>query len=145
LHEFTVAQSIVDAVLSEAETRKAKHVNEISVEVGQLTQIDTSILRYALKLLLTGSVLGGAKVHLHVAKVRFACRRCGHEWTLEEAKRQLSEIPEYLLVKEPDSKELPLHFLPYLYPAFVHCKKCGSADAEAKTGKEVLVRRMVMD
>lgn len=140
-----MAQSIVDSVLSEAQARHAKRVKEISINVGQLMQVDTKILRYALSLLLTGPILEDAKICLRVTKVKFSCRACGHRWSMDESRKQLSQIPDSLLVKEPDSAELPLHFIPYLYPAFLRCARCGSADANALEGEEIVLRRLVME
>lgn len=145
LHEFTVAQSIVDSIVSEAQAHHAKRVKEISIDVGQLMQIDSKILRYALSLLLTGSVLKDAKIHLKVVNVKFCCRSCGRKWLMNESRKQLSQVSDSLLVREPDSTELPLHFLPYLYPVFLHCTRCGSADICALEGQEIVIRRVMME
>ncbi len=119
-------------------------MKEIDIEVGQLMQVDRRVLKDALTILITGPILKGAKIHLRVARARFSCRRCGHRWTMNEAKKQLSSISDKLLVREPDSRELPLHFLPYLYPAFLHCSRCGSSDVEVPEGEEIILRRLVM-
>jgi len=145
LHELSLAQNIIDSVLSEADRREAKRVLEIHLDVGELMQLDRKTLLFGLKLLVTGPVLGGAHVHVHLKKASFSCRKCSHEWDMAEAKKQLATVPDGLLIREPDSKELPLHFLPYLYPAFVHCPKCGSSDVSAEDGKEVQLTKLVME
>lgn len=145
LHELSLAQNIVDSVLSEAARKEAKKVLEIHLDIGELMQLDRKTLLFGLKLLTTGPILGGAHVHIHLKKASFSCRRCSHEWDMAEAKKQLATVPDELLVREPDSKELPLHFLPYLYPAFVRCPKCGSSDISAKDGKGIQLTRLVME
>lgn len=145
MHEFTVAQSIVDSVLHEAQIHNAKKVNEIDVDVGELMQVDIDVLEKALVLLLDGPLMKETKARLHLTHARFSCRKCGHDWLMEESKKQLSAVADELLVREPDSKELPLHFLPYLYPVFLHCGRCGSADIEVPQGEEIVLRRVVME
>jgi hydrogenase nickel incorporation protein HypA/HybF len=108
-------------------------------------QLDRSALAFALRLLMTGPVLGGARVHVRVKKATFTCRKCNSEWGMAEAQKQLAKVPEGLRVMEPDSRELPLHFLPFLYPAFIRCPKCGSSDISSKEGEEIQLRRVVME
>ncbi len=146
MHELSVAQSIVDIVLLEAEKNNAKTVNEINVDVGELMQIDVQVLSDALSLLTKGSKLDGAHVFMHVKEASFSCRRCGAKWNMTDAKKELEQVPDSLRIKEPDSKELPLHFLPYIYGAFIHCPKCGSSDAIVSDGAEdIRLRKLVME
>jgi hydrogenase nickel incorporation protein HypA/HybF len=144
LHELSIAQSIVYAVLSEAQKKDAKRVTEISVDVGQLMQLDRNALAFALRLLMSGPVLKGARVRVRVRKASFSCRKCNLQWGMAEAQKQLAEVPDTLRVREPDSKELPLHFLPSLYPAFIRCPRCGSSDVSSKEGTEMQLRRVVI-
>jgi hydrogenase nickel incorporation protein HypA/HybF len=144
LHELSIAQTIVDSVLSEADTRGGQRVVQIDVDVGELMQLDRKALAGALRILLDGSRLKGARVHLHVDHAAFSCRRCGRQWGMAQAKKQLGEVPDELRVREPDSKELPLHFLPSLYSAFLRCPHCGSSDISAQRGKEIRLRRVLI-
>jgi len=145
MHELSVARSITDFALSETERQNAKKVMEVYVDVGELMQVDTAVLLDALKALMTGAKLKDCKVRVQVAAASFSCRRCSSTWGMKEAKQQLGAVPEDLLVREPDSDELPLHFLPYLYPAFVHCPKCGSSDVAVLEGEDVQIRRLVLE
>jgi len=145
LHEMGIAQNIVDTVLSEAEKKGAKRITEISVDVGQLMQLDRDALAFGLKLLMRGPTLRGARVRVRVRKASFSCRRCNSKWGMAEAQKQLAEVPDALRVREPDSKELPLHFLPYLYPAFIRCPGCGSSDIFSREGEEIKFRRVLME
>jgi hydrogenase nickel incorporation protein HypA/HybF len=146
MHELSLAQSIVDTVLLEAEKHGATKVKEINVEIGELMQLDVNALSEALTLLLTGSKLEGSRALFHVSKASFLCRRCGASWNLSEARKELAQVPDDLLIREPDSKELPLHFLPYVYNTFIHCPKCGSSDTSSSEGAEdIRLRRVVME
>jgi hydrogenase nickel incorporation protein HypA/HybF len=145
LHELSIAQSIIDYAVAEADRNGAKSVSEIQVEIGELMQVDVRGLKDLLRLLLTGPKLENCKVGLRVKEAAFRCRKCGTAWDMREAKKQLQETADSLLVREPDSKELPLHFLPSLYSSFLHCPKCGSADIAAESGEDIRLRRLVME
>ena len=145
MHELSVAQGIVDAVLFEAEKNNAQQVEEINVDVGELMQIDTEALEKMLILLMKGPKLARAQVKLNVQKASFSCRRCAEKWDMTEAKKQLSSVLDELLVREPHGKEPPLHFLPCLYPAFLRCPKCGSSDIAATQGEDIRLRKLIME
>jgi hydrogenase nickel incorporation protein HypA/HybF len=145
LHELAIAQSIVESAAEEAFKAKAKRVTSIEVDVGELMQLDVKALRQAFKMLMSGPMLKGARVSVEVSPASFACNRCGERWGMPEARRQLDLVADELRVREPDSVELPLHFLPQLYPAFVRCPKCGSADSEAVEGEDLVLRRVVVE
>jgi hydrogenase nickel incorporation protein HypA/HybF len=145
MHELSIAASIVQYSLSEANKNKASRVAEMHVEVGELMQVETDVLSEALNHMMTGPRLVGAKVKVSVRSASFTCGKCGARWGMDEAKKQLSGVPRSLLVQEPDSKEVPLHFLPHLYPAFVHCPKCESSDVSVTDGQDVLLTRLVLE
>ncbi len=145
MHELSVAQSIADFALSETDKHKAEKVKELWVDVGELMQVDMKVLGDALKMLTAGGKFKDCHVRIEMTRAAFECRRCSSRWGMEEAKRQLGAVPEDLLVEEPDSDELPLHFLPYLYPAFIHCPKCGSSDVEVTEGEDVQIRKLVLE
>jgi hydrogenase nickel incorporation protein HypA/HybF len=145
LHELSVARSIVDVVLDEADKNNAAAVAEVDIDVGEIMQVDAEVLRKALAALMTGPRLAGAQVRVRIEKAKFSCHRCGSEWDMADAKKQLSEVPDSLMIREPDSNELPLHFLPNLYAAFIRCPTCGTSDFSAVRGDDIRVMRVVLE
>lgn len=145
MHELSIAQSIIDYVVSEADRNNAKTVNELEIEVGELMQVDVKGLGDLMKLLMTGPRLENCRIELKVKEASFQCQKCGTSWDMQEAKKQLQAVSDSLLVREPESKELPLHFLPSLYSSFLHCPKCGSADMTARSGEDIRIRRLVTE
>ena len=144
LHELSLADSIVGTVLLEIERNHASRVSEVSVDVGELMQIETDILHDAIKFLMTGKKLKGARVFVNLVRASFSCRKCGNHWDMKQVRKQLETVPESLLVREPDSKELPLHFFPYLYPSLRNCSKCGSKDNDTLTGDDIKLKNIIM-
>lgn len=145
MHELSVAQSIAEFTLSESDRLHAKKVRELHVYVGELMQVDKNVLIRALEALMTDARLKDCRLHVQVVPASFTCRRCSSTWGMKEAEEQLGVVPQELLVEEPDSDELPLHFLPYLFPAFIHCPKCGSSDISAVEGEDVRIGRIVLE
>jgi len=140
-----MANSVAEYAVSEAAKRNAKRVTEIGVEVGELTQVDVGVLSDALSFLLSGPVLQGCRVSVEVAKASFECRKCSSRFGMAEVRKELEKVSDDLLVREPDSRELPLHFLPQLYSAFVRCPSCGSSDVAATAGEDVHVTRLGLE
>ena len=145
MHELSVAQSIVEFALYEADRNKAEKVVELDVDVGELMQVDTDVLRKALGALMNGPRLAGARVEVQTESASFSCQRCESRWDMQDAREQLSQVPDSLLVREPDSNEVPIHFLPALYSAFLKCPACGSTDFSAVRGEEIRVMRIVLE
>ena len=144
MHELSVAHNVVEYALSEAARNNSNKVEEIDVEVGELTQVDPKVLSDALALFMTGTVLEGCRARVVVADASFACRKCSCEWGRPEIRKELERVPDDLKVREPDSQELPLHFLPGLYSAFIHCPRCGSSDISALSGEDIRIRRLAL-
>ena len=145
MHEFSIAQGIVDYAISEGKRSGGGELREVRVDVGDLTLIDRRVLSEALRMLLAGSGLAKCRVRVKGARTSFVCRKCSNRWSMEEAQRQLDMVPKNLRVREPDSREVPLHFLPGLYSSFIVCTACGSSDVEASGGDDVRIRRLVFE
>lgn len=145
MHELGIAQSIVSAALEEADKAGAEKVLSVEVKVGELMQVDVDVLKEAIELLMKGPKLEGARVKIDTVAAAFSCNRCSREWDMDQARKQLAAVPDALRVREPDSVELPLHFLPSLYPAFVRCPVCGSSDVSITAGEDIWLRNVVLE
>jgi hydrogenase nickel incorporation protein HypA/HybF len=145
MHEMSLARSLAASVESEANKHGAKKVLKVHLAVGELMQLDKSILVESFRSLLEGPLLGGAELEVVDDKAVFTCQKCSAKWGMEEAKKQLKAVGKEFMVNEPDSKELPLHFLPELYPAFVHCPECGSSDIFLSDGGVIKITRLVLE
>lgn len=145
MHELGIAQNIIESAMDEAARVGAKRVVSMEIDVGELMQLDIPALQNSLAALMVDPRVRGALVTVRNVPARFSCNRCGSEWGMDEARGQLGQVAENLRVQEPDSLELPLHFLPSLFPVFLKCPECGTADTKAIEGEEIIVRRVVME
>jgi len=134
----------MDVVLAEAERKHSKRVARVDISIGELMMLDRRAFSEALRLLRSDPLYAGTRIQVKVEKAHFSCRRCSTEWGMEEATKQLDKVDDRVKIREPDSIELPLHFLPELYPSFITCPKCGSSDSVLQGGDEVKITKLVL-
>jgi len=143
MHEWTLAEAIVESLNSFVEQNGRKKVLEVEILYGEMMELDTDILSYAIEELVKGTVLEDAKFSLKEEKALFKCNACGATWDFETAHKMLSH--EFGILEEPSgARESPLHFIPDLAQALLKCPRCGSRDFEAISGKGIRVARMVL-
>jgi hypothetical protein len=76
MHELSIAQNVIDTVLSETKKNSATRVLVIEVSLGELMQLDKDAFVYSLSLLLSGPMLSAAKLEVKIDKASFSCRKC---------------------------------------------------------------------
>jgi hydrogenase nickel insertion protein HypA len=127
MHEWALAESILASAETTAKQEHLKTVTALTVNLGELQQIDRSILRFALKALATEHPLfTKAKFIFKTEKSHFTCNVCAHTWDYKDLKKQLSA----------DEAEA-VHFIPEAMLAYARCTKCGSPDFTITKGRGV--------
>lgn len=125
MHEFTVVESIVKAVLEEA----GKHDNvigieEVLLEVGDLAFLNSAQLIFAFNTLKKDTLLANAQLLIANMEAQVKCQECG-----------------YTGVMEPDSGE-EYHFA----TPFIICPEC-KGPVDVLTGRQCTIRnvRLLVD
>jgi hydrogenase nickel incorporation protein HypA/HybF len=77
MHELSVCQALIDQVESIAREHRALQVNEIFVEIGPLSGIESPLLEQAFDIASAGTVADGAKLMIRTLPIRVSCRECG--------------------------------------------------------------------
>lgn len=106
-----------------AEREKLRKVTEIKIKMGDLQQIETDILEFALSQIKHGK-LKEAKFIIESVPAKLKCKACGHTWTFDGKKL------------DKESREA-VHFVPEIAHTFIKCPKCGSPDFEILEGRGV--------
>jgi hydrogenase nickel incorporation protein HypA/HybF len=131
MHEWALAESIITAALDAAEKDKLKKINEITIQIGELQQIERDIFEFALKEIIKSQnkKLKNTKILIETEESTLKCKNCEHTWSFNDMKGKLTE----------DESE-SIHFIPEV--AFVHarCPKCGSPDFEIAKGRGVSIK-----
>lgn len=120
MHEASIAQSIVQTVLSEAQKQNATRIESVEVEIGELTFLGIEQLEFWVKTGFKGSIADRAEIIFNSIKGVLLCRVCEYKGDLS-----MGEDPTYHLT----------------LPTFT-CPKCSSSKIEIIQGKEAVIRRI---
>lgn len=78
MHELSIAQSILDTVVAEAEAHEAAHVVRISLRIGELTAIVSDALGFAFEVISEDTCARGARLEIEHIPWTVRCYGCGH-------------------------------------------------------------------
>jgi len=128
MHEWALAEAVIKTAMNAAEKEEIKKITDITVQLGELQQINEEIFQYALDELvdLYKDHFFKVKIKIEIERTQLQCNNCEHTWMFDSMKDSLSE----------DESEA-IHFIPEV--AFVHtrCPKCKSPDFKVKKGRGV--------
>ena len=79
MHEASVTADIMDAVLRELRNYEFSRVNEVTVVVGDLTQLGYEQMQFAWEVLTESNILRGSKLIIKPEHVMLRCNGCGFE------------------------------------------------------------------
>jgi len=84
VHEFSIAQSICEHAIREAEAHSANRVLSLRCRVGIMRQLVPELMETAFTLTSEGTILQGARLELEMEGVRVRCEDCGHDAVTDE-------------------------------------------------------------
>ncbi len=137
MHELSLAQSILDAVLEIAEERGAERVLGVRIRVGEFTMVNPEQLRFCLEALAEGTPAEGAEFEIELERGRLRCRECGEEWSTDE-EEALKDARDPALHAAFGSEELPSLL-------GLRCPRCGSRSVEIRGGDSCEVRTIRLE
>ena len=120
MHELSMAQGIINAVLETAEENNATEVNEITIEVGRLAMINPEQLEFILGVLVDNTILEDAKIIFEDVPAKIECLNC--------------QFKGDAILDDSD------HYAP-----LVKCPKCDSLSVDILNGKDIIVKNMVIE
>lgn len=126
MHEWALAEAVVNTILRFAEENKLKEIKEVVIKIGELQQIDLEVFKFALSELKIEKGLANVDFKMEIIKAKMKCMKCGFSWTFE------SEGLE-------DNIKEAIHFIPEVSHAFIRCPKCKSPDFEVIDGRGVWI------
>ncbi len=77
MHELAIANSIMNTVAQEAETRNLKTVKAIGLKIGVLTDVVPEALEFGFSAITAGTALEGTRLEIMSIPVKGRCRKCG--------------------------------------------------------------------
>lgn len=82
MHELSLALEVIRIAGSEADKIMAKSIQEIDIEVGDLSGVEADAFKSALELLSKDSVLSEARINIIRSAGRGRCKSCDHEFEM---------------------------------------------------------------
>ncbi len=82
MHEFSIAVSMVDIALEYAAKSNAEIVNEIELEIGELSGVVMDAMTMAMSAATKGTLLENARVKIVEVPGKARCRACGHTFRI---------------------------------------------------------------
>lgn len=130
MHEFALADAVMRAALSTAQTEGLTRLTAIHLKVGELQQIKKDVFEFALQETRPADApaLRDTVVTVEIEPATFRCRACEHEFLLAEASGA-----------QADDEREAIHFVPELAHAFMKCPTCSSPDFEIVGGRGVSI------
>ncbi|VVB96356.1 putative hydrogenase nickel incorporation protein HypA [uncultured archaeon] len=118
MHEISIAGAIIDSVLDAANKNGAKKVNEVFLEIGELTALNPDQLKFIFKTITKGTVAEGARYDIAVIKPSITCKKCSYNGPIEFFEK--------------------LHF----FLPVIKCPDCGKEDVDIIAGRECFVKKI---
>ena len=120
MHELSMAQGIINAVVETAESNNATEVNEVTIELGRLAMVNPEQLEFILGVLVENTILEDAKIVFEEIPVEIECNECNFHGNA--------------IVDEKD------HYAP-----MIQCPDCHSYSIEILNGKDIVVKNIVIE
>lgn len=76
MHELSIAQSILETALAEAEKHGGKHIRALSVKLGKASHIEPESLELCLEAAAKGTIAEGARTQIEPVATTAKCTAC---------------------------------------------------------------------
>jgi hydrogenase nickel incorporation protein HypA/HybF len=93
MHEFSLAIEVINLAQREAEKNLAESIQEITIEVGDLSGVEADAFESALELLVKDSILENADINIVRTAGKGKCNACNIEF---EMRYRMATCPKCL-------------------------------------------------
>jgi len=83
MHEFSIAESIIQKALVEAEKYHAKRICTLGIRLGKASHIEPESLEFCLRTVAKGTIAENTQVEITLLELTARCRKCGHRFTFQ--------------------------------------------------------------
>ncbi len=80
MHEMSIALSIVDAVIEKAAGERANKVNQVELEVGKVSGVETESLKFCFSAASKNTIAEGADLAIREREPLGECEECGNRF-----------------------------------------------------------------
>lgn len=97
MHEMSIAINLVDLAVETALQNKAKKINSITLELGNLAGVVQEALEFCFESACKGTIAEGAKLELINLKARAFCEHCQREFNANQIALNCPECGAFTL------------------------------------------------
>jgi hydrogenase nickel incorporation protein HypA/HybF len=83
VHEYSIASSIVEAVLDQARRRNSGRVVEVQMKIGKLRVLSIDQVKFSYEILSKGTALEGSRFTVQETSGSVRCPKCGYAEEIE--------------------------------------------------------------
>ena len=83
MHEFSVMTQIVQSILKEIEKNKLMSVEEVHLDIGTLTFLGETQVKFAYQVLTNDNILKNSKLLIKIKKPIVECKSCGYSGDIQ--------------------------------------------------------------
>ncbi len=94
MHELPVTESILEIVLRHAKQNQVKRIVSITLEVGELSDLDNQWLQHYFDYLSKDTTADGALLKIQRTPTVLECSKCGNQFEIEKSQLGLSDCPQ---------------------------------------------------
>lgn len=123
MHEYSLAQGIVQTVVEVAREHNATKIKKVEVTAGEFSMINFEQLEFAFGIASEGTIAEGAELLIEEEKGKIECEECQYQGPIEQA------------IQEMD------HFIVDLSNIF-ECPNCHSNRTKIVGGRDVYVKNI---
>ena len=120
MHELSMAQGVLNAVLETAEANDAIKVTDMVIEIGKLAMLNPEQLKFMLGVLCKDTIAENAEIVIEDIDVEIKCYNCDFEG-----------------IADIDDSD---HYAPMIL-----CPKCESHRVEVLNGRDVTVKNISIE
>lgn len=84
VHELSIAQSIIDSVKAELQSREGARVVRIGLKIGELSGVQADALRFSFEIIVRGTDLEQAELDIEMVPLTFRCEACDFDFAVAD-------------------------------------------------------------
>ena len=115
MHEYSIVQSLLDIVETNAQKHGATKVNKVVVKIGVLSGVEPHLLQVALDTFKEKTICEEAELQMIIQPIVAKCKECG-------------------TINEYEKNQI-----------FFECKKCGGVELETLDGEDLILQSLEME
>ena len=93
MHELPVIESILNIVMKHAELNQVQKIVSITLEVGELSDLEAEWMQHYFNFLSNDTLAEGAELRITYTPIVLQCSQCRHSFAVKKSKSEHWPVP----------------------------------------------------